>query len=198
MLRIFGDFCSNVLLFIPTTQTTFSYLDTYITPSSARVFRFGHSGNSPLYFSCFLLSTSYVPATQFLAHYSISYEFNTVKICSLNAPWVCLLLVSTYLKFCDTYSNPGNVGRIFAILVSPFTLPLFISVHRTSIIDINAQDYVVPLLPSPFPISLPECPPSIRVILFRIFYYIGMFLLNFQPGSDALGPLDEGEGAIVL
>ena len=75
-------------------------------------------------------------ANQFFAHYSISYDSNKVTLHSLNTACVRVLLVSSYIKFCTSYSNPPGLGRIFADLVPLFTLPLLTDVYNTSLVDI--------------------------------------------------------------
>ena len=75
-------------------------------------------------------------ANQFFAHYSISDDCNKVILHSLNTACVRVLLVSSYIKFCTSYSNPLSLGRIFPHLVPLFTFPLLTDVYNTSIIDI--------------------------------------------------------------
>jgi hypothetical protein len=75
-------------------------------------------------------------ANQFPANYSISYDYNIVKIHSLNAACPRIPLVSSYIKFCASYSNSPGFGRIFALLVLLFTSPLLTDVYGTSLCDI--------------------------------------------------------------
>ena len=75
-------------------------------------------------------------ANQFFAHYSISYDSNKVTLHSLNTACVRVSLVSSYVKFCTSYSNPPGLGRIFTHLVPLFTLPLLPDVYNTSLVDI--------------------------------------------------------------
>jgi hypothetical protein len=58
-----------------------------------------------------------ISANQFFAHYSISYDSNRVPIHSINAACAPVPLVSSYIKFCASYSNPPSFGRIFVLLV---------------------------------------------------------------------------------
>jgi hypothetical protein len=83
-----------------------------------------------------MLSPPCDSANQFFAYYSISYDSNIVKIYSLNAACRRVPLVSSYTKFCASYSNPPALGRIFAHLVPLFTSPLFTDVYTTYLVDI--------------------------------------------------------------
>ena len=75
-------------------------------------------------------------ADQLPANYSISYDSNGVQIHPLNPACVRVPLVSSYIKFCASYSNPPGFGRIFALPVLLFTLPLLPDVYGTSLCDI--------------------------------------------------------------
>jgi hypothetical protein len=75
-------------------------------------------------------------ANQFFAYYSISYDFNRVQIHSLNAACSRVPSVSSYTKFCASYSNRHGFGRIFAHLVPLFTSPLLTDVYTTYLVDI--------------------------------------------------------------
>ena len=76
-----------------------------------------------------------VPANIFIAHHSILYYSNRVRIHYSSTACAHILLMSSYFNFCDTYSIPLGLGRIFAILVLQFTSPFLIYVYRTSITD---------------------------------------------------------------
>jgi hypothetical protein len=88
-------------------------------------------------------------AHQFFAHYSISYDSNKVTLQSLNTACVRVSLVSSYVKFCTSYSNPPGLGRIFPHLVPLFTFPLLTDVYNTSLIDI-IHVVLLPSSPPPF------------------------------------------------
>jgi hypothetical protein len=75
-------------------------------------------------------------ANQFFACYSISYDSNRVQIHSLNAACPHVPLVSSYTKFCASYSTPPCLGRIFAYLVPLFTSPLLTDAYTTYLVDI--------------------------------------------------------------
>jgi hypothetical protein len=51
-------------------------------------------------------------ANQFFPYYSVSYDFNRVQIHSLNAACPRVPSVSSYTKFCASYSNPHSLGHI--------------------------------------------------------------------------------------
>ena len=78
----------------------------------------------------------YDSATQFFACYSVSYDSNRVQIHSLSAACPRLPLVSSYTKFCASYSNPPCFGRIFAHLIPLFTFPLLSDVYTIYLVDI--------------------------------------------------------------
>ena len=73
---------------------------------------------------------------QFFAYYSISYDSNRVQRHSLTAACPPVPLVSSYAKFCVSYTNPPCLGRIFAHLVPLFTSPLLTDVYTTYLVDI--------------------------------------------------------------
>ena len=75
---------------------------------------------------------------------------------------VASLQVSSYIKFCTSYSNPLGLGRIFPHLVPLFTFPLLTDVYNTSIIDImmliTMESFSLPPLSHFHHFALPECP----------------------------------------
>ena len=75
-------------------------------------------------------------ADQLPANYSISYDSNGVQIHPLNPSCVRVPFVSSYIKFCASYSNPPGFGRIFALPVLLFTPSLLPDVYGTSLCDI--------------------------------------------------------------
>jgi hypothetical protein len=75
-------------------------------------------------------------ANQLFVYYSISYDSNRVQMHSLNAACPRVPLVSSYTKFCASYTNPPCLGRIFAHLVHLFTSPLLTDVYTTYLVDI--------------------------------------------------------------
>jgi hypothetical protein len=63
-------------------------------------------------------------ANQFFAYYSISYYYNRVTICSLNAACMRVPLVSSYIKFCASYSTLPWFGAHFCPPGTFIHLPL--------------------------------------------------------------------------
>jgi len=122
---------------------------------------------------------------QFFAYYSISYDSNRVQIHSLTATFPRVPLVSSYAKFCASYSTPPCLGRIFAYLVPLFTSPLLTDVYTTYLVDIMMLITMLSLPPPSFPhfphLSLPECPPQLSrvfISLFLTYMYIVVYNTN--------------------
>ena len=94
------------------------------------------SGKSPLDFHVLCCLPPCDSANQFFAYYSISYDSNRVQIHSLNAACLRIPLVSSYTKFCASYTNPPCFGRILPTWYLYLLPPLLTDVYTTYLVDI--------------------------------------------------------------
>jgi len=73
---------------------------------------------------------------QLFAYYSISYDSNRVQIHSLNAACPRVSLVSSYTKFCASYTNPPCLRRILPTWYLYSLPPLLTDAYTTYLVDI--------------------------------------------------------------
>ena len=86
--------------------------------------------------------------SHFFAHISSSYYYNIVSMCSLNTACMTPSLVSSYLSFCMTHSQPLPLVAFFHPLLTLCTLRhAYTTSMDDSLMCIIVYGYILPLPP---------------------------------------------------